>query len=116
MNYAKVENNKVVQVGLPRTGTLKDGSTVSAYHLLPEDILRDEGWLPLEENKPEYDEITQYIEFEGYELLQDRVIAKYVVKDKDIQIVDEHVDEEIIAMAEAIIDLDSRLSALEGGN
>lgn len=32
------------------------------------------------------------------------------------QIIDEPVDEEKIAMAEAIIDLESRLSKLEGGN
>ena len=49
---------------------------------------------------------------DGVEDTKELFIYPYV----EPQIVDEHVDEEIIAMAEAIIDLDSRLSALEGGN
>lgn len=49
---------------------------------------------------------------DGVEDTKEFFIYPYV----EPQIVGEHVDEEIIAMAEAIIDLDSRLSALEGGN
>jgi len=49
---------------------------------------------------------------DGVEDTKELFIYPYV----EPQIVDEHVDEEILAMAEAIIDLDSRLSALEGGN
>ena len=48
----------------------------------------------------------------GVEDTKELFIYPYV----EPQIVDERVDEEITAMAEAIIDLDSRLSALEGGN
>ena len=113
MQYAKIENNQVVQIGLPKTGTLKDGSTVSAYHLLPEDILRDEGWLPLEENKPEYNELTQYLEFDEYVITDEKVIANYIVREKEIEIVDEPVSDELVAMAEAIIDFDNRLKVLE---
>lgn len=115
MTYVKVENNQVVQIGLPSTGVLRDGSTVSGYDLLDEVILRNEGWLPLEENKPTYNAETQYLEFVDYTITQDKVIANYIVKDIVIQIVDEPVDDERVAMAEAIIDLETRLTALEGG-
>ena len=70
-------NAEIIQYKLPKTGTLKNGSTVSGYHLLAEETLLDEGWLPLEDIKPEYDEETQYIVNDGYEILEDKVIKKY---------------------------------------
>lgn len=112
--YVKVENNEIIQIGLPQTGTLKDGSTVSGYDLLDEVILRNEGWLPLEENRPTYNAETQYLEFIGYTIQTDKVIANYTVKDIAVEIVDEPVDDEKVAMAEAIIDLETRLRDLEG--
>ena len=114
MDYIKIIKGEIVEIGLSKTGILKDGSTVSGYDLLDEQTLKEEGWLPLEENKPEHDEQTQYLEFVDYTILTDRVIANYVVKDIEIQIVDEYVDDERVAIAEAIIDLDNRLSVLEG--
>lgn len=114
MDYAKVENNQVIQIGLPKTGKLKDGSTVSGYNLLDTETLRNEGWLPLEENKPAYNIETQHLGFVDYTILEDKVIANYIVKDIEIQIVDEVVDDEKVAMAEAIIDLNNRLNELEG--
>ena len=45
----QVIKGKIKQYSLPKTGTLKNGSTVSGYHLLDEEILLDEGWLPLED-------------------------------------------------------------------
>lgn len=77
----QVINGEITQYRLPKTGTLKDGSTVSGYHLLGEDILREEGWLPLEDTKPEYDEETQYIVTDDYEILEDKVIKKYRIED-----------------------------------
>ena len=62
---------------LPKTGILKDGSTVSGYHLLDEEVLLDEGWLPLEDNPPEYDVETQYLIQDGYEILDYKVTKKY---------------------------------------
>ena len=50
----QVINGEIKQYQLPKVGTLSDGSTVSGYHLLNEDILKEEGWLPLEDNPPEY--------------------------------------------------------------
>ncbi len=113
MNYAKVKNGQVVQVVLPPTGILKDGSTVSGYNLLPESVLLTEGWLPLVDNRPEHNPEIEYLEHAGYTVSETEVTVNYIVK--QIQIVDDPVDDEKIAMAEAIIDLDARLTALEGG-
>ncbi len=72
----QVINGEIKQYSLPKTGTLKDGRTVSGYHLLDEEVLLNEGWLPLEDIPPEYDEETQYLVQDGYEVLEDKVIKK----------------------------------------
>ena len=77
----QVKDEAIVQYSLPKTGILKDGSTVSGYHLLDEEVLLDEGWLPLEDIKPEYDTETQYLTHDGYEILEDKVIKKYRIVD-----------------------------------
>lgn len=77
----QVINDEIKQYRLPKAGTLKDGRTVSGYNLLGEDILRAEGWLPLEDNPPEYDIETQYLVQDGYEILEDKVIKKYRIED-----------------------------------
>ena len=62
----QVIEGKIKQYDLPKgVGSLLDGSTVSGYHLLDEDTLIDEGWLPLEDIPPEYDEETQYLVNDG---------------------------------------------------
>lgn len=114
MDYIKIIKGEIVEIGLSKTGILKDGSTVSGYDLLDEQTLKEEGWLPLEESKPEYNEQTQYLEFIDYDILEDKVIANYVVRDIEVEIIDEYVDDERVAIAEAIIDLEHRLSVLEG--
>jgi hypothetical protein len=77
----QVIDGEIKQYRLPKVGTLKDGRTVSGYHLLDENILKDEGWLPLEDIKPEYDEETQYLVNDGYEILEDKVIKKYRIEE-----------------------------------
>ena len=77
----KIVNGKIHQRGLPIVGELKDGSTVSGYHLLDEEILLNEGWLPLEDIQPEYDSETQYLIHDGYEILVDKVIKKYKIEE-----------------------------------
>ena len=77
----QVINNKITKYALPKTGTLKNGSTVSGYHLLDEEILKQEGWLPLEDIPPEYDIETQYLVNDGYEILEDRVVKKYRIEE-----------------------------------
>lgn len=72
---------QVIEKPLPKTGQLKDGRTVSGYDLLPNETLMNEGWLPLEEQKPEYDEETQLLQFGEYIIEEDKVIAVYTVID-----------------------------------
>lgn len=116
----QVKDNQIVKYNLPKVGILKNGSTVSGYNLLDEETLRQEGWLPLEDIKPIYNEETQYLLDDGYEILSGRVIKKYKIENiQEPEIIDEPIDDEKIAMAEAIIDLESRLAELEklqGGN
>ena len=81
MNYAKVENGQVIQIGLPLTGTLKDGSTVSGYNFLPESVLIAEGWLPLVDNRPEYNPETQYLVSRPPTILKDHIIANYEIQE-----------------------------------
>lgn len=102
----QVINNKITKYTLPKTGTLKDGRTVSGYHLLDEDILRDEGWLPLEGMVPEYDEETQYLIHDGYEILEDKVIKKYIV---------ESISEPQPNIDGYLLDMDYRISCIEIG-
>lgn len=76
--FVLVDSNQIKQFGLPQTGTLKNGSTVSRFDLLPLDILAQEGWFPLENNKSIYDETTEMLQFQSYEFLEDKVIANYI--------------------------------------
>lgn len=106
MKLIQVINGEITQHSLPKTGTLKDGRTVSGYHLLDEDILREEGWLPLEDMIPEYDEETQYLANDGYEILEDKVIKKYIV---------ESISEPQPNMDGYLLDMDYRISCIEIG-
>jgi len=90
MNYAYIENGEVTKTRLPRTGTLKDGGTVSNYHLLPHETLLAEGWLPLVDEPPVTDEkhravITGYEKHRavitGYEIFADRVETVYSIEE-----------------------------------
>ena len=79
--YAKVVNGQVTRAYLPTSGILQDGRTVSNYHLLPDEILLAEGWLPCEEVKPEYDEATQYLVIDTAVVQGDKVIVTYKAVD-----------------------------------
>lgn len=102
----QVINNKITKYALPKTGTLKDGRTVSGYHLLDEETLKDEGWLPLEDMIPEYDEETQYLVNDGYEILEDKVLKKYRI---------ESISEPQPNMDGYLLDMDYRISCIEMG-
>ena len=99
----QVIDNKVVKIRLPKTGILRDGSTVSGYHLLDESILRDEGWLPLEKDIPDYDPNTQFKVFDRYEIMADKVIAIYRVED-------------IVESIDRVAELEKIIDALIGGD
>jgi len=106
MKLVQVINGKIAQHSLPKTGTLKNGSTVSGYHLLDEEILLNEGWLPLEDIPPEYDEETQYLVNDGYEILEDKIVKKYKV---------ENIPRPQQNEIDYMLDLDFRISLLELG-
>ena len=80
MNYAYIENGQVTKTRLPKTGTLKNGSTVSNYNLLPHDVLLAEGWLPLIDEPPETDEKHMAVTT-GYEIFADRVEVLYSIEE-----------------------------------
>lgn len=103
MNYAKIENGQVTQVGLPSTGTLKDGSTVAGYDLLPENVLLAEGWLPLVDNRPEYNPETEYLEHAGYTVGETEVTVNYNVKQKEPVIHIPTVEDRLAAVEEALL-------------
>lgn len=113
MKMIQVINREIIQYKLPITGTLKDGSTVSGYHLLDEEILKDEGWSPLEDIQPEYDVETQYLINDGYEILEDKVIKKYKVEDIPEQI--EPEPSEIDVLNNRISELELTIDTMLGG-
>jgi len=81
-NMIRVKDGQVVQRNLPKTGKLSDGRWVSNYHLLPEDKLKAEGWLPVEENKPDFDPDIERLVFSHYEILDDKVIVHYKAENR----------------------------------
>ena len=105
----QVKDNQVIRKTLPKTGVLSDGRTVSGYNLLSEDVLKIEGWLPLEENKPTHNPDTEYLHFEGYDIQADKVIANYII----IAIPPSPPPEP--SPVDYLIDLDYRLSLIELG-
>lgn len=63
---------------LPSSAQLKSGAWVSNYDKLPDTILLQEGWLPLDEVKPvltegQYHELDTAVEVDG------RIVATYRV-------------------------------------
>jgi hypothetical protein len=75
----RVINREVIQTTLPSTGYLSNGESVSGYNLLPESVLKAEGWLPLEENRPEYNAENETLELDNYTIEADKVTANYKV-------------------------------------
>ena len=103
MNYAKVENWQVTQAGLPTTGVLKDGRTVSGYNLLPDNILKSEGWLPLIDNPPEYNQETEYLEHAGYTISETEVITNYTVKQIGPVVLIPTIEDRLAAVEDALL-------------
>lgn len=77
----QVINNQVIQTYLPLIGILSDGRCVSNYNLLPMDTLTEEGWLPLIEDKPIYNQEMQYLQHSEYIITTTNVTEKFVVVD-----------------------------------
>lgn len=108
MNMVQVINGQIAAYSLPETGTLKDGSTVSGYHLLPAEVLKSEGWLPLVDEQPTYNKITQQLEHNGYTIGANSVLTNY-------KIVDNQIIKPQPTSENYLIELDYRLSKLELG-
>ena len=76
----QVIDGKIIKYRLPKVGTLKSGETVSGYDKLSPEILAEEGWLPLEDIKPAFDDKLEYLQLIKYEILFDRVVKVYEIK------------------------------------
>jgi len=74
--YGRITNR--TELFLPTSGTLSDGRTVSNYHLLPAEMLIAEGWKPIEEVKPAFDEATQYLQMDSAVDTGDKITVTYV--------------------------------------
>ena len=75
----QVKDNKIISYFLPTTGILSNGRTVSGYNLLDKETLKNEGWLPLKDIKPEYNSKTHYLQVDKYDIKTDRVIKSYII-------------------------------------
>ena len=74
MRMALVKSGEVILDYIPSTY-----NNISNYHLLPEEYLIEQGWLPLEEILPEYDVETQQLINPLYEILTDKVIKSWEI-------------------------------------
>jgi hypothetical protein len=84
MTYALVENGVVKSVGLPQTGVLKNGSTVSGYDTLSAAVLSSEGWLPLIDVTPAYNAAIETLIHDGYVVETAQVITRYRTEPIDV--------------------------------
>ena len=100
----KVIEGVVVEEKLPKSGYLKDGSSIIGYDKLDIETLKEEGWLPLEDNPPEHNEETHYQFDDGYEVLENKVIKKYKVlempesKPSEIELLQEEMNSAILEL------------------
>ena len=77
MEMVRVRGQAVTEEGLPLTGRLFTGESVSGYNLLPMKILLAEGWLPVVD-------IGQEQEGKAvYEIQGDRVLRHYIVEEEE---------------------------------
>ena len=66
MKLGKIESNNILRI---------------SHKTDNDEILLNDGWLPLEEHLPSYDESTQYLVNDGCVVLDDRIIVKYRVEE-----------------------------------
>lgn len=128
MQLVQVENGEIIQYNLPKVGVLKDGSTVSCYDILMKsdlELAKQEGWIPLEDNQPTYNEETQYLVDDGYEILVDKVVKKYIVENvpivediqpqpSEIDLLNEKIDTQNIILEEILFDILPMIGGIGG--
>lgn len=78
---ARIQGNAVAAIGLPTTGVLSDGRSVSNYHLLPDETLTEEGWVEVEDpGPPVHNSVTHQAIAETYVVEGGRVVRPYRVE------------------------------------
>lgn len=80
MDYALVVDGSIERVGLPSSGRLRDGSTVSGFNLLDPVVLAGEGWLPIVEVRGEIADGQVWAE-PVFAVADDHVTATYTAVD-----------------------------------
>ncbi len=109
----KVLNGDIVNKNLPKSGII-NGATVMNYHKLPQKTLIAEGWLPLEEERPEYDETTEQLVW-----VEDRVEKDKVVRVYEKQTLPERepdppsIDEELEKLKERVDELEKQFEEVK---
>ena len=100
--HVKVVEGKVVDTKIPRNGILPNGRAVSNFHLLPDDFLKELGWIRVEEEPvKEIDPLSQEIGPAEFEVKEDKVIRRFPVLPRREEPKDR------------LLELESRVSALE---
>ena len=74
-----VENGVITKQRLPKSGII-NGATVMNYHKLPQETLIAEGWLPVEEVKPDYDVETERLKLDSEVIEEDRIVRTYTIE------------------------------------
>ena len=81
--FVKVENSEVVEklAALPKSYRFSDGSSTGNFNLLDSSIQVAEGYYPLVENKPTFNQKTQRLVLGSESIESSQVIHNYVVQD-----------------------------------
>ena len=75
----QVKDGTIVAQRLPKSGVI-NGATVLNYHKLPQETLLTEGWLPVEEVKPDYDVETERLKLDSEVIEEDRIVRTYIAE------------------------------------
>ena len=75
----QVKDGTIVAQRLPKSGIIK-GATVMNYHKLPQKTLIAEGWLPVEEVKPDHNVKTERLRLDSEVIEKDKIVRTYLVE------------------------------------
>jgi len=75
----QVKDGTIVAQRLPKSGIIK-GATIMNYHKLPQKTLIAEGWLPVEEIKPDYNAETERLRLDSEVIEKDKIVRTYLVE------------------------------------
>ncbi|QKS70268.1 hypothetical protein FLK61_34065 [Paenalkalicoccus suaedae] len=107
--YAHIKNGEIDRfASLPKVLRLEDGQTISGFNLLPHEVHKSHGWLPVEEVVEEYDTDTHYATNPQTEVQENKVVRTWEVA----QIPQ---DDQEGNYSDYLVDIDFRLSMVELG-